>query len=156
MKKTLFSMFAILACVCSFVACGNDDEEKKDDITIVGNWTIDGTPVINVTPENPMITEAIQTAIKSFTFTADNKVEGNLFITSYVINGNKLSLELAPMAQSILGKSLECTYTLDANKLAIKADVQVKMQGIIGEAPAEVTYSISVSANYNRTTNWPY
>lgn len=167
MKKTLFSMFAILACVCSFVACGNDDEEKKDDISIVGLWQIDSTAIIKVVPADStdifaarmtdQIAKTIESVISSFEFTADRKVEKNPFIASYNIDGNKLTLELAEETQQILGKSMECNYTLDANMLSLSiSDLKASMPIPMPGAQGTMDFIISISANYNRVTNWPY
>jgi hypothetical protein len=94
MKKIIFSLAAMLALSCSFISCGNDDDnditfsttpEKAAAGTYTGNWTItsdaetvEGSGTITIAPT-------------STPYNADITIEGSFSTTALDVNATSIA-----------------------------------------------------------------
>ena len=94
MKKIIFSLAAMLALSCSFISCGNDDDnditfsttpEKAAAGTYTGNWTItsdaetvEGSGTITIAPT-------------STPYNADITIEGSFSTTALNVNATSIA-----------------------------------------------------------------
>lgn len=94
MKKIIFSLAAMLALSCSFISCGNDDDnditfsttpEKAAAGTYTGNWTItsdaetvEGAGTITIAPT-------------STPYNADITIEGSFSTTALNVNATSIA-----------------------------------------------------------------
>ncbi len=95
MKKIIFSLAAMLALSCSFISCGNDDDnditfsttpEKAAAGTYSGNWTISSDTETVGEGEG-----TITIAPTSTPYNADITIEGSFSTTSLNVNATSIA-----------------------------------------------------------------
>ena len=156
MKKTLVSMFALLASVMCFVACNNDDDQQQSPI--VGVWMMSGDPVLTmggmVLPVDEETKATIKEMIGKLEFNENGKMGDNTpFIDSYVYDNGKLTIKLNAAAQVFLPgvSAINCDTEINGNNMALKATVNIPVPEDLKEMMQGVeTIAVTVAADYVR------
>ena len=155
MKKTLVSMFAILACVMSFVACNNDDDQQQSPI--VGVWMLSGDPVLSmggmVIPMDEETKAIVKSAIGKLVFNEDGKIGESMFADSYVYDNGNLTIKLSEAAKALLPgmDAISCKADIEGTNMTINATVEIPVPEEYKEMmPGVETIPVSFVADYIR------
>ena len=145
MKKSLLTICAVLACVMSFVACSNNNDDNTPKIA--GGWQmVSANATTEIMPQPIPLTDLVKEYVSVIVFNEDGTMIPAEAFEKYTLENGVLTINLSKEMAAFTGmEKLTCNVIeLTENTLSIKAD------NISIEMVPDMPMTVSITMNFTR------